>query len=264
MFDFFYSNFLTLLRNILDFSIIAVLLYLIYRYISKSRAIFMFRGILYLLIFYLVVYLINLETLLWLMNLFIPGLFVGLAIIFQNEIRNLLFGLGRLQGKKESYNAGNLNDLESILIACDILMQRKKGMLIVFRLTNDLEDIIETGTTLNADLSSQLLLSIFEYETPLHDGAVILGGNRIIAAGCLLPLTEQQHLLNTAFGTRHRAAIGMSEKSDAIVLIVSEETGKASLAIKGNILYHLSLEELKRNLIKHLYKPQVQAVREII
>ena len=137
---------------------------------------------------------------------------------------------------------------------CALPIYQRRGALIVFPRTVGIKNIIDSGTRLNAELSTSLILSIFGHDTPLHDGAVIIQGGKIIAASCFLPLSEQADI-RRSFGTRHRAALGLAEESDALVVIVSEETGAISLAYNANLYYDLSLEEMKRNLKQILELP---------
>jgi diadenylate cyclase len=137
--------------------------------------------------------------------------------------------------------------LEAVLTAAEVLSEQKRGALVVFPRNINIKNITDTGTRLNADLSSSLIVTIFAYDGPLHDGALVVQGGKIIAAGCFLPLSDQQDI-RKSFGTRHRAALGMSEQSDAIVLVVSEETGAISLAYDGKLFYDLSTIEVQRKL----------------
>ncbi|MBE6344968.1 MAG: TIGR00159 family protein, partial [Spirochaetaceae bacterium] len=151
--------------------------------------------------------------------------------------------------------------IDSVLIAAETLSSQRRGMLAVFVRNTELKDIIETGQKLNADLSSSLLVTIFAHDTPLHDGAVVIQGGTVLAAGCFLPLSEQYDIKKT-FGTRHRAALGMSESSDAIVLVVSEETGSISLAYDSRLHYDLTLEQLNEILGKQLVVAQDSLTQE--
>ena len=138
--------------------------------------------------------------------------------------------------------------IDSILNACTVLVSKNRGALIVFIRHLGIKNIIDSGTKLNADLSSALILTVFDHDTPLHDGAMVIQGNKIVAAGCYLPLSEQTDL-KKSFGTRHRAALGLAEESDAIVLVVSEETGAISLTYNANLYYDLDTATFKRMLI---------------
>jgi diadenylate cyclase len=163
---------------------------------------------------------------------------VPVAIVFQPELRQIIMRLGqgelfRLDSKP------HLGQLDAVITAAEILSGLKRGALVVFPRKVSLKHIIDTGTRLNAELSSSLIVAIFQFDGPLHDGAMVLHGGRIAAAGCLLPLSEQQDI-RKSFGTRHRAALGMSEQSDAVILVVSEETGAISLAYESKLYYDLS------------------------
>ena len=133
-------------------------------------------------------------------------------------------------------------------MAAELLSKQRRGMLAVFTRHTKLDDIAKTGTRINADLSSSLLITIFKFDTPLHDGAVIIQGDKIIAAGCFLPLSEQYDIKKT-FGTRHRASLGLAETTDAVVLVVSEETGAISLSYDSKLHYDLSMQELTKTLV---------------
>lgn len=230
----------------LDITILAFILYSAYGILVKTQAIQLLKGAMYILIVYAIAFLLKLNTLLWLLNILAPGLLIGVAIVFQPELRKIFLKIGQSDwfrlGKRSKHS-----HLDSVLTAAEILSNRRRGMLAVFIRRNNLKDIAETGTRLNADLSSSLLVTVFGHDTPLHDGAAIIQGGRIVAAGCFLPLSEQQDIRKT-FGTRHRAALGLSEETDAVVMIVSEETGAISLAYDSKLYYDLSSAEITRQL----------------
>jgi diadenylate cyclase len=175
-----------------------------------------------------------------------PGLFIAVAIVFQPELRKIIIRLGQGELFRPD-SKPRLGQLEAVVTAAEILSQEKRGMLVVFPRRINLKNIAETGTRLNADISSSLIVTVFEFDTPLHDGAMIVQNGRIVAAGCFLPLSEQQDIRKN-FGTRHRAALGMSEQSDAVVLVVSEETGSLSLAYDAKLYYDVSPIEVTRKL----------------
>ena len=220
------------------------MLYKAYEIIVKTNSIQLIKSAVIVAVAYLVAYLLRLQTLLWIFNIILPVLFVSFAIIFQPEIRKLFLKLGQSQWfafgnrSKHSY-------VDSVLIAADMLSKQKRGMLAVFLRHTKHEDIIQTGTKLNADLSSSLLVTIFGMDTPLHDGACFIQGGKLVSAGCFLPLSEQYDIKKT-FGTRHRAALGLSEISDAVVLVVSEESGALSLAYDSKLHYDLSVKEITK------------------
>ena len=234
------------IQPFLDITILAFILYSAYGILVKTQAIQLLKGAIYILIVYAIAFLLKLNTLLWLLNILAPGLLIGIAIVFQPELRKIFLKIGQSDwlrlGKRSKHN-----HLDSVLTAAEILSNRRRGMLAVFIRRNNLKDIVETGTRLNADLSSSLLVTIFGHDTPLHDGAAIIQGGRIVAAGCFLPLSEQQDIRKT-FGTRHRAALGLSEETDAVVMIVSEETGAMSLAYDSKLYYDLTSAEITRQL----------------
>ncbi|MCL1815050.1 MAG: diadenylate cyclase CdaA [Treponema sp.] len=241
-----------LLRPILDIALLAFLLYKAYDLLHKTQAGQLVRGAGFLALIYGIAYLLKLSTLQWLLSVLAPGLFVVIAIVFQPELRKIISHLGqgelfRLDSKPR------LGQMESAVTAAEILSQQRRGALMVFPRKVSLRNIIETGTRLNAEISSSLIVTIFAFDGPLHDGAVVINGGRIAAAGCLLPLSEQQDI-RKSFGTRHRAALGMSEQADAVVLVVSEETGALSLAYESKLHYDLSPMELQRKLKELLDK----------
>lgn len=234
------------IQPVLDISILAFILYMAYGILVKTQAVQLLKGAITLLLIYALAFLLRLNTLLWLLNILAPGLLIGVAIVFQPELRKIFLKIGQSDwlrlGKRSKHS-----HLDSVLTAAEILSNRRRGMLTVFIRRNNLKDIAETGTRLNADLTSSLLVTIFGHDTPLHDGASIVQGGRIVAAGCFLPLSEQQDIRKT-FGTRHRAALGLSEETDAVVLIVSEETGAMSLAYDSKLYYDLTSAEITRQL----------------
>jgi diadenylate cyclase len=234
------------IRPALDIILLAFLLYKTYDLLLKTQAAQLIKGASFLALVYGMAILFRLETLEWLLKSLGPALFVTIAIVFQPELRKLIIRLG--QGELFRPDARpRLGQLEAVVTAAEMLSREKRGMLIVFARRVNIKNIIETGTRLNADISSSLIVTIFEFDTPLHDGAMIIHNNRIVASGCLLPLSEQTNI-KKSFGTRHRAALGITEQSDVVVLVVSEETGAISVAYDGQIFYDLSPAEVTRKL----------------
>ena len=234
------------IRPLLDVVILAFLIYKAYELLVKTQAIQLVRGGGLLAMVYGFAVLFKLNTLLWLLNILAPGFFIAMAIIFQPELRRIIIRMSqgelfRLDSKP------SLGQLEAVVTAAEILSQKRRGMLVVFPRHINIKNIMETGTRLNADISSSLIVTIFEFDTPLHDGAMIIQNGRIVAAGCFLPLSEQQEI-KKSFGTRHRASLGMSEQSDAVILVVSEESGALSLAYDNKLYYDLSPLEVTRKL----------------
>jgi len=239
----------------LDILLLAFLIYKGYQILVQTRAVQLIKGAFFMVLIYAVAFFLDLRTVLWLVNLLAPSLVIGLAIIFQPELRKIFTRIG--QGSIFAFNqSARPFQLDAVVSAAEVLAYRKRGALMVFTRTVGQKNIIETGTRLNADLSSALIITIFGHDTPIHDGAIVLNGSKIIAAGCFLPLSEQLDI-RRSFGTRHRAALGLVEESDAVVLVVSEETGALSLAYDANLHYDLSIEEVKKRLreLLHLELP---------
>ena len=235
-----------IVRPLLDVLILSFLLYKCYDLMQKTQAAQLVKGVGFLALVYGFSVLFRLSTLQWLLTVLAPGIFVTIAIVFQPELRKIIIRLGQRDLFRPD-SKPKLGLLEAVVTAAEILSQKSRGMLVVFARRTNIKNIIDTGTRLNADITSSLIVTIFEFDTPLHDGAMIIQNNRIAAAGCLLPLSEQENI-KKSFGTRHRAALGISESSDVVVLVVSEESGAMSLAFDSKILYGLSSNEITRKL----------------
>lgn len=230
----------------LDIILLAFIIYKGYQILVQTRAVQLVKGALFVALTYALAFFLNLRTLLWLLNMLAPSLVIGIAIIFQPELRKIFtrIGQGRLlefSGDSRSYQ------LDDVMKAAHSLSNRRRGALLVFSRSVGQKNIIESGTQIDAELSTELLLTIFSHDTALHDGAVVIEDGRIVAAGCFLPLSEQLDV-RRSFGTRHRAALGLAEETDAVILVVSEETGALSLAYEANLYYDLSLEEIRKKL----------------
>ncbi|MCL2404229.1 MAG: diadenylate cyclase CdaA [Defluviitaleaceae bacterium] len=239
--------------QVLDIVIIAGILYLILRWIKRTHAWVLIRGIVIMLVLWFVAVVFDLVTLGWLLqHTFTVGL-IALVVIFQPELRKVLEQMGRGQYlasfKIESDQKAYVNEetISEIIKAAKVMSEAETGALIIFEQGVDLGEQERTGMPLDAQVSSQLLLTIFEKNTPLHDGAIIIRNNRVAAAKCILPLTAES--LDSALGTRHRAAVGMSEVSDARVLVVSEETGTISIAIDGQLIRDVSESQMRELLL---------------
>lgn len=240
-------------QDILDILVVAVLLYQVYRFIRDRRAGKLFAGVIILILLQFLSELLGLNTLHFLMqNVFQAGL-VALVVVFQPELRSALEKIGGepLKGLKsigENRDQGALASMiKEICEAASDLSASKTGALIVLERSTKLGDVIKSGVVVNADVSSFLLKNIFFNKAPLHDGAVVIREGRIYAAGCFLPLSTNEAIIKD-LGTRHRAGIGMSENSDALVIIVSEETGTISLAKDGQLRRGFNYNSLKRAL----------------
>ena len=234
------------IRPLLDITILSFLIYQLYKILIQTRALQLLKGAVLIVIIYAAAYLLELDTLRWIMNALATVIVIVLAVVFQPELRSIFTKIGQRDWFKSSASA-KPRQIDSVLNAVDVLAGRRRGALIVFSRKMGLKNIIDTGTQLDAELSSSLILTMFSFDTPLHDGAVIILNGRINSAGCFLPLSEQSDI-RRSFGTRHRAALGLAEETDAVVLIVSEETGAISLAYDANLFYDLSIEETRRKL----------------
>ena len=251
------------IRPVLDIGIITFLLYKAYQLITTTNAIQLIRAAVVVVLSYAVAVILQLRTLLWIFSVIAPGLMMAFAIVFQPELRKVFLKLGQAEWftfgsrAKHSY-------VDSVLIAAEMLSKQKRGMLAVFMRRTKLDNILSTGTRLNADLSSSLLVTIFGHNTPLHDGACFIQGGKILAAGCFLPVSEQYDIKKT-FGTRHRAALGLCEVSDCVVLVVSEETGAYSLAYDSKLHYDLTMDQVTRILERQLdITPDQQIIEDTI
>jgi len=240
--------------DLLDILVVAFVVYQILMLIRGTRAVQLVTGLGLLFAAYIVSRWLGLYTLQWLLSyvgLVVP---IALLVLFQPELRRMLEQLGRGSVLLVGFTPHGLDREAAIRLVNDvaraarILGSRKIGALIVLERRTGLEDFIETGIRVDALVTVQLLINVFFPNTPLHDGAVIIRGNRLVAAGCLLPLSERPGLIRP-LGTRHRAAIGVSEVTDAVAVVVSEETGTISLAVEGRLDRGLTEEELKVRLL---------------
>lgn len=242
------------LRDLFDIVLVAIVLYRIYIMIKDSRALALLKGLIVLLMATLLSKWLELNVINWLLQKTLTVVAVALPVVFQPELRRALEHLGRgnVFRKNVLLNEEETEDfLDELAKAVVVLAKNKIGALLVIERETGLSDYIETGIQVDGLVSNEFLINIFIPNTPLHDGAAILRGNRVMAAGCLLPLTEDRSL-NKELGTRHRAAIGLTEQSDAVVVVVSEETGIISLARGGQLKRNLDMEMLK-NLLRPLF-----------
>lgn len=244
----------TVFLPLLDIGILAFLIYKTYELLLVTNALPVLRGLLFLGGLYLLAFVLGLSTLRWILSFLAPGLVLGVFVIFQPELRRIFTRLG--QGQVFGLGARRYSlDIDAVLNAMEVLSAARRGALIVLSRSMSLRNAIETGIRLDAELSSSLLITIFGHDTPLHDGAVVIEKGRVVAAACFLPLSEQPQA-RRAFGARHRAALGLAEQSDAVVLVVSEETGALSLAYESKLLYDLSPEDLRAILAELLRLPR--------
>ncbi len=240
------------IKDAIDIAIVAVLIYIILEFIRETRAEQLVKGIVVLGVITLLSGVFEFYTLSWIMRGAMTLGAVALVVIFQPELRRGLeyIGRNRLLGLKfgdlDKQQAKHL--ISEFTRAIDYFSATKTGALIVIERQTRLTDIVETGTKIDAEISAEMLGNIFYKGAPLHDGALIVRDNRLYAAGCVLPLTENKRL-DKDMGTRHRAGIGITEKSDALVLIVSEETGGISMALDGKIERFLSIKTVEKALM---------------
>jgi diadenylate cyclase len=239
-------GFREVVRPVGDVLLLAYLLYKSYRILVQTRAVQLLKGTAVMVGIWVMALFLRLNTLLWILNLLVPGLVIAIAIVFQPELRKIFTRIG----SREWLRGGSQQSapqLETLLAALEQLSTRHMGALIVLPRAVGLRNIVQTGTPVDADLSTGLLLSIFHEGTPLHDGAIVVEGGRVAAAGCFLPLSEREDV-QSVFGTRHRAALGLAEETDAVIVVVSEENGAVSLAHDGDVRYDLSLSQVETGL----------------
>lgn len=240
--------------DIVDILLVAVLLYELYKLLKGTVAINIFFGIVAIILIWQVVNALQMELLSQILEAFISVGFIALIVIFQPEIRRFLLALGtstfmRSKGKRILFwrlNIDSIPNIDSniIVMACNHMAELKQGALIILSRKNELKQYVNTGEVMEANLSAPLLENIFYGQGPLHDGAVIVSNNKIVAAGCILPVSGNTNIPKR-LGLRHRAAVGITEVSDAMAVVVSEETGKISYAIGGKLVAKASIAELK-------------------
>ena len=234
----FFSNFKNLIATIgfwdvVDILVVAAIIYLVLVFVRRNNSHNVVRGIVILLAVFALANLLNLKMVTFLLQRTLELGLLALVIIFQPELRRLLERMGSGIGRSR-YTFGSVVDMAvaQTALACKDMAESRTGALIIFERSINLNDIINTGTMINSDVTAELIKNLFYDKAPLHDGAIIIRDGRIIAAGCVLPLTKSTNL-SKDLGMRHRAGIGLSEQSDAIVVIVSEEAGAVSIAMNG-------------------------------
>lgn len=244
--------------DILEIALISFFIYQFMVWIKFTRAYTLLKGILIVLLFILFAYVLKMNTILWIIKNLSTILLTSVVVIFQPELRKMLEQLGQkkfmasifpLDAGKEVQERFTDKTINELVKACFDMGEARTGALIVIEQNIRLSEYERTGINVDAVLTSQLLINIFEHNTPLHDGAVLVRGNRIVAATCYLPLSDNMEL-NKQLGTRHRAGVGISEVSDSLTIIVSEETGQVSMAQNGQLSRGLTSAELRSALIK--------------
>ena len=253
----FFDHFMNVIRTIqwkdlIDIAVVAYLIYSVLNFIKQTRAGHLMRGLVILFVLIIMAQWLNLSAVGYLMTNVLQLSFITIIIVFQPELRSILEKLGRVNLTRAFSFSKTANSerewisekISNVCDCCADLSNRRIGGLMVFEKTTKLGDVEATGTYLNCDLTAQVLVTIFFPKTPLHDGAVFIRDFKITSAGCLLPLSQRLEI-SKALGTRHRAAVGLSEISDALTVVVSEETGKISYAENGEIHIGITVDELR-------------------
>jgi len=245
--------------SIVDYIEILIITFVVYTFmawIKDTRAWSLLRGIVVIILFIMAAYILQMTTILWLVRNMLNVAIMALVVIFQPELRKALDILGRKSIFASAINfssAGNVKErfsdrtINEIVKASFEMGRAKTGALIVVAHNDSLSEYVRTGIEIDSTVSNQLLINIFEHNTPLHDGAVIIDGNRIVSATCYLPLSDNM-ALSKELGTRHRAGVGISEVTDSLTVIVSEETGRVSVAIDGELFRNVDADMLREKL----------------
>lgn len=238
-----------LIVDLIDVVIVSFLLYRLFSLMRGTRAVHMFFGLIVLFILSVIAQYFNLIAINWLISSLRTVWVIAFVIIFQPELRRALAMLGQNRLLGRFVRVSETGIIPEIVKSVQQLVDKRIGALIVLEKDMGLKGYVETGTAVDAKVSSELLGTIFTPPSPLHDGAVIIQNDRVVAAGCILPLTQDQRVAQ-ALGTRHRAALGLSEETDALVIVVSEETGNIAYAESGKLHRKLDLNTLRTDLLK--------------
>ncbi len=253
--------------DFLDIALLSYLIYFVFKFIRETRAGPLFKGIVFLVVVYAISAAIELKAITYILEATFSIGLLALMIIFQPEIRRAVEKIGHTQFGLKSLGFGGTSDektakwetaIDAICDSCVELSSTCTGALIVIERQTKLGEQIENGTIVNAQPSKELFGNIFYPKTPLHDGAVIMRDGMILAAACFLPKPQKEELINKKLGSRHRAAIGMSENSDALVIVVSEETGQISVAENGNLTRNFTRDKLHHLLTDNLIPKQTE------
>ena len=249
------------IKDIIDIVLVALILYYLYRLMKESRSLNVFIGIMvFVLVWLFVSQVLEMRLLGSILDKLVSVGVIGLIVLFQEEIRKFLYSLGahhRVRALARMFSSGkkdNKEDKETIMpivMACMDMARNNVGALIVVERAIKLDDIVDTGDIIDANINQRLIENIFFKNSPLHDGAMVIADKRIKAAGCILPVSHS-HNIPKELGLRHRAALGISQDSDAIAIVCSEETGRISVAIKGDFRLRLSAEELEGLLAREM------------
>ena len=258
------QNFLQIVKGMqwsdyLDILVVAILIYKLLPLLKTPSVMRIARTVIALVVIAWLTNIMKLHTLSWILNQFLAVGLLTFVILFQPELRRMLDHLGNVKLSNFFGVSRPVAEMDAVIaqtvMACEIMSREKVGALIVFAREQRLDEYIKTGTIIDSQVSEQLLRNIFFKNSPLHDGALIIQDGRIVAAGCVLPLSDSPRL-GSELGTRHRAGVGMSEASDAVVVIVSEETGTISVAVDGMLKRHLAPQTLERLLYNELCADQ--------
>ena len=244
--------------DFIDIMTVAVAIYFVYKQLKDTRAVSLLKGLLVLAFINVVSHTLNLYVINWILQQGMTVLLFALPVVFQPELRRALeqLGRGRIFNRAQNVSEAEMDSaINEVMAAARVMSREHTGAIMVFEREVGLGDYIDTGILVDAKLSRELIKNIFVPGTPLHDGAMIIRNGRIMAAGCLLPLTEDR-TLSTELGTRHRAAIGLSEQADCVVVVVSEETGKISYTYGGHIYRHLPEDQIKEALRTFMERPR--------
>ena len=257
--------------DLVDIGLVSILLYQVYKLIRGSIAVNIFLGILALYLIYLIVRAAQMELLATILGQFMGVGVLAMIILFQPEIRKFLLVIGRGTEFRENFlktiahwrnDFNDQADVNEIIEAAKTLKGTKTGALIVFSRDSELKFYLETGDSIDAEISKSLIISIFYKNNPLHDGAIIINKGRIKAARCVLPVSDNDHM-PPQFGMRHRAAVGMSETTDTLVMAISEETGRLILARNGKFLRALKLKQVEQKILEYLHNTEPSNWEEI-
>ncbi len=233
------------IKDFVETLIIALVLYYLYRWIRGTFAIQAGVGLLFVILINVIVSALGLTTINFILRSILDVGVLAVFIIFQPEIRKLLYRLGQNTNLDRFFSRTNSETLiDEVIEAVKNMARTKTGALIVFARSSSLQDLVDVGVNLDAEVNTELLETIFNKETPLHDGAVIIRNNRIVAASCYLPISQNPNI-SSVFGTRHRAAVGVSENNNVFVIVVSEETGRISVARNGSLNSGLTIQKLR-------------------
>lgn len=264
-----------IITSIIDIAAVTVFFYFIFVLIRDSRARQLVKGLVLLGVVYLVARLLDLQAVSYIMNFFLANALIILVVIFQPELRKALERAGRTRqwgsvlvrlsaSGEDALKNERLEDVvNAVCDAMEVLQRDRMGALVVFERETPLGDIIHSGTTIDAAPSAELVKNVFFNKAALHDGALVIRDARLYAAGCILPVSDAQNI-SSSLGTRHRAALGLSEQSDAMVLVLSEETGDLSLAVSGVLKENFTLDSIRSAILNYLLPDVAEANRKNI